>query len=273
MISTYTIWWGQHKQTPCLSSTASFDSSLHLAYLQMPSDSGGNSAAVLTASHLEAFLYLRKSEVFKPVRVQSELTCCPFHRQLMGDNDLTYGVWVWIPLWHHRFVVIGWFSSVKKKKKKICYTSTRQTSGSARVCLSTHLSISLSMLSSPSPFSASSFCLLVRSLAIASAPPFRNLTKFSPTSGPMAYMPGPFAAITLFVNGSTSIGFLRHEMGSSGFTPSERPLLSRKERLGWAPIRTRALETWTTVRSPASDSRTHFRSGLNSTTLWRGKLR
>lgn len=160
-----------------------------------------------------------------------------------------------------------------KKKKKICYTSTRQTSGSARVCLSTHLSISLSMLSSPSPFSASSFCLLVRSLAIASAPPFRNLTKFSPTSGPMAYMPGPFAAITLFVNGSTSIGFLRHEMGSSGFTPSERPLLSRKERLGWAPIRTRALETWTTVRSPASDSRTHFRSGLNSTTLWRGKLR
>lgn len=121
VISTYTIWWGQHKQTPCLSSTASFDSSLHLAYLQMPSDSGGNSAAVLTASHLEAFLYLRKSEVSKPVRVQSELTCCPFHRQLMADNDLTYGVWVWIPLWHHRFVVIGWFSSVKKKKKNLLH--------------------------------------------------------------------------------------------------------------------------------------------------------
>lgn len=116
VISTYTIWWGQHKQTPCLSSTASFDSSLHLAYLQMPSDSGGNSAAVLTASHLEAFLYLRKSEVFKPVRVQSELTCCPFHRQLMADNDLTYGVWVWIPL--SDITDLWWLVGFLQLKKK-----------------------------------------------------------------------------------------------------------------------------------------------------------
>lgn len=84
----------------------------------MPSDSGGNSAAVLTASHLEAFLYLRKSDVSKPVQVQSELTYSPFHGQLMGDNDLTYGICVWIPLSNITDLWgFGWFSSVEKKIK------------------------------------------------------------------------------------------------------------------------------------------------------------
>lgn len=140
----------------------------------------------------------------------------------------------------------------------------------AVTCLSTHLSINLSVVKSPP---SASLCVLARSLAIASAPPFRNLTKFSPTNGPMAYMPGPSAATTLFVKGSTSMGFLRHVIVSSGLMPSDRPLSPRKERLGWAPIRTSALEIWTTVCWPDSDSRMHFRSGRKATTLWRGKLR
>jgi len=75
---------------------------------------------------------------------------------------------------------------------------------------------------------------------MANAPPCKNRTKFSPTSGPRAYKPGcrTLSCVSKF----TATGFRLQSIGIPGCNPILCSILLRNDRLGCEPMEITTLE-------------------------------